>query len=87
MMLDQQDIDVVYICGLEIEVENGRYIIDYLKHHPELKIYFARGPRAPYIEEERLSILFDLHCILRTHSDIITLGDKDAIVMRRKQDF
>ena len=44
-LLEKEDIDTVYICGLEIEEESGTYIIDYLKAHPDMTIYFACGPR------------------------------------------
>lgn len=79
-MLDQQDIDMVYICGLEIEEESGQYIIDYLKRHPRLKIYFACGPRVAYIKEERLSALFDLHCILH-------LNEEEARILTSQNDI
>lgn len=61
--------DTVYVCGLEIEEESGRYILEYLQAHPDLTIYFASGPRISHIAKKRLEILFSLHCILHLNEE------------------
>lgn len=66
-LLEKEDITTVYICGLEIEEETGQYIIDYLKAHPNITIYFACGPRIMHIEETKLNTLFELSCILHVN--------------------
>lgn len=78
--LAQEEIDTVYICGLEIEEESGIYIIDYLKAHPDIKIYFACGPRIMHIEQEKLDTLFSLSCILHLNKqEALALSGKDNI--------
>ena len=68
-LLDQEPIDTVYICGLEIEEDSGKYIIDYLQRHPEITIYFACGPRIQLMKESRIQQLFALHCILHLNKE------------------
>lgn len=79
-LLDQETIDIVYICGLEIEENSGQYIIDYLKRHPDLSVYFACGPRIHMIDKEKLNALFDLHCILHLNeAEAYVLSGKNKI--------
>lgn len=77
-LLDQEPIQTVYICGLEIEEESGQYIIDYLLRHPNLTIYFACGPRILSIPPHRMKQLFALHCILH-------LNQEEALSYTQKQ--
>ena len=43
--LDAAPYDLVYVCGLEIEEETGKYIIDFLKKNAEKYICYAPGGR------------------------------------------
>ena len=40
------EIDTVYICGLEIEETTGSVIVSFLEEHPYLAVFFAPGPQA-----------------------------------------
>ena len=44
-LIDTEEIDSVYICGLEIEETTGSVIVEFLEKNPQLKIFFAPGPR------------------------------------------
>lgn len=70
--LDALAFDMVYICGLEIEEDSGRYIVDYLERHPHLVIWFACGPRITSIPKERMERIFRCGAILH-------LNDQEAL--------
>lgn len=79
-LLEKEDIDTVYICGLEIEEESGTYIIEYLKAHPDITIYFACGPRIMHIEQSKLDELFSLSCILHLNKqEALSLSKQHSI--------
>lgn len=71
-ILDQQEVDTVYVCGLEIEEASGIHIIEYLERHPHLTIYFASGPRIQHIPEERMKRI--IAC-----SPILHLNEEEAL--------
>ena len=71
-LLDAEEFDTVYICGLEIEEETGENIVAFLEEHPSLQIYFAPGPRAARIFRN----LFSRICSL---SPILHLNEKEAV--------
>ncbi|MDD2959580.1 MAG: PfkB family carbohydrate kinase [Lachnospiraceae bacterium] len=79
-LLDSSSIDMVYICGLEIEESTGEYIIQYLEAHPEFTVFFAPGPRINIITEERLKRLFAL-------SPILHLNEEEAIGYSGKENL
>ncbi|MCD7868336.1 MAG: PfkB family carbohydrate kinase, partial [Clostridiales bacterium] len=58
------EIEAVYICGLEIEEAAGPVIIDFLEQNPQLKIYFAPGPRLTVLPPRRVARLYALSPIL-----------------------
>lgn len=58
------EIDTVYICGLEIEEVTGIAIIEFLEKHPELKIFFAPGPRLTIINPALVERLYRLSPVL-----------------------
>lgn len=58
------EIDSVYICGLEIEETTGGNIIEFLEEHRNLRIFFAPGPRLTVIKPELLERLYRLSPIL-----------------------
>ena len=63
-LVSLEDIDSVYICGLEIEETTGIHIIEFLETHPELTIYFAPGPRLTVIDPALVKRLYRLSPIL-----------------------
>ena len=63
-LLDPDEIDSVYICGLEIEETTGGTVVEYLENHPAYQIYFAPGPRIHIISGELIERIFDLSPIL-----------------------
>ncbi len=63
-LLDVNEIDTVYICGLEIEESTGPNIVSFLEENPQLRIFFAPGPRLTRISQKLLSRLYRLSPIL-----------------------
>lgn len=63
-LLKADEIDSVYICGLEIEESTGKHIVEYLEKHPSYQIYFAPGPRIGIIDRELMERIFDLAPVL-----------------------
>lgn len=57
---DEQSFARVYVCGLEVEGENGEELVSYLAAHPEREIWFAPGPRVLKIAPQRLRRLLSL---------------------------
>ncbi len=79
-LLKQYPIDTVYICGLEIEEDTGIHIINYLKQHQNLTIYFAPGPRICHIDSSKMNALFSLSCILHINEqESLQYSHKDTI--------
>jgi len=62
--IDTEQIDSVYVCGLEVEEVTGMNIIGYLEKHREYTIYFAPGARIMEIQPERMERMLALHPIL-----------------------
>ena len=44
-LIDPEEIDSVYICGLEIEEVTGNNVVEFLEKNPQLTVFFAPGPR------------------------------------------
>lgn len=61
---DMSEIDMIYVCGLEIEESTGTNIISFLEEHPGPELFFAPGPRLLYIDPEKRQRLFALHPII-----------------------
>ena len=57
--IDFSGADSVFICGLEVEEQNGSEIVDFVYEHPELELYFAPGPRVNHIPKERMENLLN----------------------------
>lgn len=68
-LIDDTEIDSVYICGLEIEESTGVHIVEWLEAHPQLTIYFAPGPRISRIDPQLLERIFALHPVLHLNED------------------
>lgn len=63
-LIPLEEIDSVYICGLEIEETTGENIVEFLEENPQLTVYFAPGPRITKIRSTLLKRLFRLRPIL-----------------------
>lgn len=63
-LLDMEEIDFVYICGLEIEEVTGKAIVEFLEENPQLTIFFAPGPRLTVIEPSLVNRIYALSPIL-----------------------
>ncbi len=70
--IDVNTVDSVYVCGIEVEDETGIEIVEYLEENPQLKIFFAVGPRINHIESSRLERIFAL-------KPLIHLNDTEAL--------
>jgi sugar/nucleoside kinase (ribokinase family) len=46
-----------FICGIEVEDPTGAEIVDFACEHPELKLYFAPGPRIMHISPLKMERL------------------------------
>ena len=68
-LLDAEEIDSVYVCGLEIEEPTGENIVSWLETQPQLTLYFAPGPRMNRISERLLERIFALHPILHLNEE------------------
>lgn len=68
-LIDPADIDMVYICGLEIEEATGENIVRFLHSNPQLQIFFAPGPRLGRIRPDLMRQLFALHPILHLNRE------------------
>lgn len=76
-LIPLEEIDSVYICGLEIEEATGSNIVEFLEAHPSLKIYFAPGPRLTVIDPSLVERLYKL-------SPILHLNEREALEARGK---
>lgn len=70
--LNADEIDTVYLCGLEVEETTGINMIEYLERHPEYTIYFAPSARICNIAGDKMDRLLDLHPILHLNLDEAT---------------
>lgn len=68
-LVDVNEIDSVYICGLEIEETTGVNIVSWLECNPQLQVYFAPGPRINCIAPTLLERIFALHPILHLNEE------------------
>lgn len=69
-----------YICGLEIEEPTGWDMIHYLEKHPNLKVCYAPGPRAVYIEKEKTEQLYRLHPMLH-------INEREALELSGEENY
>lgn len=63
-LINIEEIDSVYICGLEIEEVTGEVIVEFLEKNPQLKIFFAPGPRLTIIDPALAERIYNLSPIL-----------------------
>ena len=62
--VDFNDIDMIYISGLEVEEPTGELLVQFLEKHQEKQLFFAPGPRINAIQEDRLKRIFQLSPVL-----------------------
>jgi len=55
--VDMEKIDSIFICGLEVEEGTGNEIVEFVYGYPELRLYFATGPRIMDIPPDRMEKL------------------------------
>jgi sugar/nucleoside kinase (ribokinase family) len=58
--LDFSRTDSVFICGIDVEDPTGDEIVEFAASHPELRPFFAPGPRIMHIPPDRLNRLLAL---------------------------
>lgn len=68
-LIDTEEIDSVYICDLEIEETTGSVIVEFLEKNPQLKIFFAPGPRLTVIDPELVQRIYRLSPILHLNEN------------------
>lgn len=66
---DPEEIDSVYVCGLELEESCGDEILDYLEKQKDYTLYFAPGPRIMKIGRERMERMLNLHPVLHLNAE------------------
>ncbi len=79
-LIPLEEIDSVYICGLEIEESTGENIVEFLEAHPELTVYFAPGPRLTVINPQLVERLYQLSPILHLNeTEALSASGKSTV--------
>ena len=76
-LIDTEEIDSVYICGLEIEETTGSNVVEFLEKNPELTVFFAPGPRLTVIDPALVNRIYNL-------SPILHLNETEALEVSQK---
>ncbi len=79
-LLNPQDYDGVYICGLELEESGSQALMEHLRKAGYSRIYFACGPRHEHISSDYLRELEFLPCLFH-------LNEEEAIRYFHNEDF
>ena len=66
--IDKDQIDGIYVCGLEMEEPSGEEILRFLESCPNKTIYYAPGPRIISVPESRQKRLYELHPVLHLNA-------------------
>ena len=69
--IDMSNVDSIYVCGLELEVDTEGKIVSWLEKQKDVDIYFACSSRINFVNPEIVNRLLRLHPILH-------LSDKEA---------
>lgn len=78
--IDVENVDSVYVCGLEIEEKTGWNIIEYLRKHREYTIYFAPGSRIMEIQPDRMEAMLSLHPVIHMNEgESLAFTGKDTV--------
>lgn len=79
-LLEPDDIDMVYICGLEIEESTGEVIVSFLEENPHFMVFFAPGPRLGRISPQLLERLYRLSPVLHLNeTEALEAGAADSV--------
>ena len=79
-LIPLEEIDSIYICGLEIEESTGENIVEFLEAHPELTVYFAPGPRLTVINPQLVERLYRLSPILHLNeTEALSASGKSTV--------
>lgn len=79
-LIPLEEIDSVYICGLEIEESTGENIVEFLEAHPELTVYFAPGPRLTVINPSLVERLYRLSPLLHLNeTEVLSASGKSTV--------
>ena len=79
-LIPLEEIDSVYICGLEIEESTGKNIVEFWEAHPELTVYFAPGPRLTVINPQLVERLYRLSPILHLNeTEALSASGKSTV--------
>jgi sugar/nucleoside kinase (ribokinase family) len=78
--IDYSTVDSIFVCGIVVEDPTGGEIVDFACDHPELKIFFAPGPRIMNISRDRIEKLFSCHPVLH-------LNEREALLFTGKNDI
>ena len=68
-LLDIQDVESIFFCGLEIEEPTGNNVLDFLEQHRSIPMFFSPGPRLHKIPSEKMQRIFALGPILHLNRD------------------
>ena len=74
---DSKDFGLTYVCGIEVEEPTDTNILEYLEEHPDLRIFFAPGPRLKHIEPEKIDRILALHPMLH-------INEQEALSLSRQ---
>ena len=67
--LDTSQIDMCYVCGLEIEESTGPVVTAFLEANPRIQVFFAPGPRIRRIEPALMRRMIALEPILHLNGE------------------
>lgn len=63
--IDADEVDMVYVCGLEIEEPTGAAVVEFLERKCAGKtIFYTPGPRPDAVPQDLVERIYDLHPIL-----------------------
>ena len=66
----REELDYIYVCGLELEDINGNEILDYLEEM-RVPVFFAPGARITHIQEDRMKRMLALRPIIHLNEEEI----------------
>lgn len=77
-ILNMDDYDCIYVCGLEIEEKSGDMIIDFLERNNDKILYFAPSPRINHIVKEKMQRIMKMHPIMHLNKqEILSFTQED----------
>lgn len=83
---NSEDFGICYVCGIEIEEPTGNNILEYLEENPNLKVFFAPGPRLKHIPKEKIDRVLALKPMLHINElEAVALSGKEDIAEAGRQ--